>query len=155
TAYAIRIGVKRGWTEFLHSLRQVADLAFYVVIGAGAFTSLTLTRATVIEGTSLTLPAVALPSLVPGLLVFGGMVSAGQALAVEREDGTLLRAKALPHGMTAYITGHVTRTTVEAIPSLAVVVVPSVLLLDGVMSTGAAGWLHALILLVLGLVTAV
>ena len=43
-------------------------------------------------------PSVALPSILGALVAFGVVIGPAYALAMEREDGTLLRAKAVPHG---------------------------------------------------------
>ena len=57
------------------------------------------------EGTDLLLPSVALPSILGALLAFGVIIGPAYSLAMEREDGTLLRHKAVPHGMQGYVTG--------------------------------------------------
>ncbi|GAB3479936.1 ABC transporter permease [Amycolatopsis cihanbeyliensis] len=155
TLYVMRLGVGRGWLEFVRGLRSPQDIGFYVVLSAGILTYLLFNRNEQVEGTSLSLPAVAMPSILGGLVIFGGTLSAAYALATEREDGTLLRFRAIPHGMAGFLTGHVVRTSLEAIPTLAVLVIPGLFLFDGLMYNGIAGWLSMLILLLLGLVIAI
>ncbi|WP_216211284.1 ABC transporter permease [Amycolatopsis aidingensis] len=155
TLYAIRLGVGRGWLEFLRGLRAPQDIGFYFVLSVGLLTYLLFNRNEPVEGTSLFLPAVAMPSILGGLVIFGGAVSTAYALAVEREDGTLLRFRAIPHGTVGFLTGHVVRTSLEAVPTLAVLIIPGMFLFDGLMFNGATGWLSVLLLLALGLVVAI
>lgn len=153
TTYALRVGLGRGWSEFRQSLRSSQDWMFYLVVGLGTLVYLWVNRATPVDDTGLLVPTFALPSILGGLIVFGGIVGPAFQLAIEREDGTLLRAKGVPHGMTGYISGQVVFQTLGVLPMLVVVLVPSVFLFDGLMSLGAAGWLAVVGYLVLGLAT--
>ena len=69
---------------------------------------------------------------------------------MEREDGTLLRHKALPHGLRGYFTGQLTFQSLGLVPQLVVILVPSFLLFDDLMAGGASGWLTVAWVLVLG-----
>jgi ABC-2 type transport system permease protein len=104
-----------------------------------------------VEGTELLFPSVAMPSILAGLLTFGLVIGPAYALAMEREDGTLLRAKAVPHGLTGYVTGQVLFQSLSLLPSLGVILLPGFLLFDGLMSGGADGWLTLAWLIPLGL----
>jgi ABC-2 type transport system permease protein len=70
---------------------------------------------------------------------------------MDREDGTVLRAKAVPHGIGGYVTSQLLYHSVSLVPMLLVVLVPSFLLFDGLMHRGATGWLTFALVLVLGL----
>ncbi len=153
TAYAVRVGLGRGWTEFRQSLRSSQDWSFYLVVGLGTLVYLWVNRATPVEGTGLLVPTLALPSVLGGLVVFGAVIGPAYALSIEREDGTLLRAKAVPHGMTGYVSGQVLFQSLGMLPMLAVLLVPCALLFDGLMHRGALGWLAVAGYLVLGLAT--
>jgi ABC-2 type transport system permease protein len=151
TRNALRQGLRRGWTEFVLSLRSPQDQGFYLFMGAGTLAYLWFNRDTEVEGTSLLLPAVALPSLLGALLAFGVVIGPAYSLAMEREDGTLLRHKTLPHGVQGYVTGQLVYHSLNLAPLLLVVLLPSFVLFDGVMSRGAAGWATVAWVLVLGL----
>jgi ABC-2 type transport system permease protein len=151
---AMRIGVDRGWIEFLKELRNPGDLGFYLVTSSGALTYLYLNRHEQMPGTNLLLPSVMLPSLLGALVAFGGVIGVAYSLAAEREDGTLLRAKAIPHGMIGYLTAHVVRTSLGAVPALSLVLLPGLFLFDGLVRGGPAGLLTLGWVLVLGLVAA-
>jgi ABC-2 type transport system permease protein len=151
TRSAVHQGLRRGWTEFLLSLRSPQDQGFYVFMGVATLGYLWANRDTEVEGTALLLPTVALPSILGALVAFGVVIGPAYALAMEREDGTLLRHKALPHGMQGYVTGQLVYHSLSVLPLLLVVLLPGFLLFDGLMSGGAAGWLTLLWVLVLGL----
>jgi ABC-2 type transport system permease protein len=151
TRHAIGLGLRRGWTEFLLSLRSPQDQGFYVFMGGATLLYLWLNRDSDVPGTDLLLPTVALPSMLGALLAFGVIIGPASSLAMEREDGTLLRHKALPHGMQGYVTGQLLLHSLGLVPLLLVILVPGFLLFDGLMSEGASGWLTFAWVLVLGL----
>ncbi len=150
TRHALAIGVRRGWTEFVLSVRSPQDQGFYVVCGLGTLAYLWVNRDSRVEGTDLLLPAVALPGIVGAFVVFQAVVGPGFALATEKEDGTLLRHRTLPHGMPAYVTGQLVYHSLCLVPLLLMVLVPSLLLLD-VSHQGPTGWLLVAAMTVLGL----
>jgi ABC-2 type transport system permease protein len=151
TRHAIALGLRRGWTEFVLSLRSAQDQGFYLFMGVATLAYLWFNRDNEVEGTGLLYPTVALPSLLGALLAFGVVIGPAYALAMEREDGTLLRHKALPHGMQGYVTGQLLYHSLGLVPLLLVLLVPSFLLFDDVMSNGAAGWATVGWVVVLGL----
>lgn len=149
--HAVRTGLRRGWTEFGHSIRSTQDQGFYLFTGLAVLAYLWFNRDEVVEGTGLTLPAVAMPSILGGLVAFGAFIGPASALSMERQDGTLLRVKAVPHGMLGYVSGQLVLQSLGVLPMLAVVVLPSLLLFDGVTAGGAAGWLTMVGIAILGL----
>lgn len=150
-AQAMRIGLHRGWIEFGKELRSPGDLLFYLITAGGPLTYLYLNRTDVVPGTEMLLPTVMLPSLLGGLVCFGGVIGMAYALSAEREDGTLLRSKAVPHGMVGYLTGQVLRVSLGAVPSLLVILLPGLVLFDGLLQGGAGGLPTVLWVVVLGL----
>jgi ABC-2 type transport system permease protein len=151
TRHAIGLGLRRGWTEFTLSLRSAQDQGFYLFMGGATLIYLWLNRDSEVPGTDLLLPTVALPSILGALIAFGVIIGPAYSLAMEREDGTLLRHKALPHGMQGYVSGQLLLHSLGLVPLLLVILVPGFLLFDGLMSEGASGWLTFAWVLVLGL----
>jgi ABC-2 type transport system permease protein len=151
TTYAVRLGLRRGWTEFTQSLRSPQDQAFYLFTGVATLAYLWFNRADEVAGTSLLYPTVALPSILAALVAFNVVMGPASALVMEREDGTLLRHRVLPHGMEGYVTGQVLYHSLGLLPTLVVILVPSALLFEGVVPGGTAGWLTAAWVLVLGM----
>jgi ABC-2 type transport system permease protein len=139
--HAAKVGARRGWTEFVLSLRSGQDQWFYGFVGVATVVYLWFNRDEEVEGTGLLYPAVALPGLLGALLVFGLVVGPAFAVAMEKEDGTLLRARATPNGLVGYVVGQVVYNTLSVAPLLAVVLVPSVLLFEDVPASGERAWL--------------
>ena len=153
TRHAITLGLRRGWTEFVLSLRSTQDQGFYLFMGVATLAYLWFNRNSEVEGTDLLLPTVALPSILGALLAFGVIIGPAYGLAMEREDGTLLRHKALPHGMRGYVTGQLLYHSLGLVPLLLVILVPSFLLFDGLMAH-SGGWFTVVWVIVLGLLAA-
>jgi ABC-2 type transport system permease protein len=151
TLHAIRVGLARGWTEFVLSIRSPQDQGFYLFVAVVVVGYLFLRRDTPVEGTTLVVPQVVMPSILGGLIAFGVIIGPAYALAMEREDGTLLRAKAVPRGIPGYVSGQVLFHSLGLIPSLLTILIPSFLLFDDLVHRGAAGWLTVGWVLVLGL----
>jgi ABC-2 type transport system permease protein len=149
--YAMRLGLGRGWLEFKMGLRSPQDQGFYLFIGAAVLIYLTLRRNSEVAGTDLLYPTVAMPSILGGLLAFGVVIGPAYQLAMEREDGTLLRAKAIPRGMLGHVTGQVFSFALGLLPMLAVILLPCALLFDDLMHRGAAGWFTMVWMLGLGM----
>ncbi len=153
-AHAVRVGLRRGWTEFVLGLRSGQDQGYYLFVGLGVLAYLWINRTGEVEGTDLLYPTVALPSILGGFLVFGMVIGPAFALVMEKEDGTLLRAKATPHGLVGYVTGQVVYHSLSILPLLLVILVPSALLFDDAVRLGAADWLLLVPLGLLAMVAA-
>jgi len=152
-AHAVRLGARRGWTEFVQGLRSTQDQWFYLSTAFLAVGYLYLRRDTVVDGSGLLLPSVALPSILAGLVVFGLIIGPAYSLAMEKEDGTLLRAKAVPRGLTGYFTGQLVLHSASLVPQTVAVLVPSFLLFDDLMAH-PSGWFTIAWVIVLGLLAA-
>lgn len=150
--HAIRVGLRRGWRLCVLSLRNPEDLMFYLLWGGGMAVYLILNRNVVVEGTDLPMAAFALPGIIAAMIVFGGVAGPAFSLVVEREDGTLLRAKSAPYGMDGYVVAQVVYQAMGALPMLAILLVPSAFVIDDLMPRGGVGWAVILGLIVLGLV---
>ncbi|WP_426246310.1 ABC transporter permease [Nocardioides sp. LHG3406-4] len=148
--HAVRLGLNRGWTEFAQSLRSTQDQGYYLFTAIMVVGYLFLRRNSEVEGTDLSMPSVALPSILGALIAFGVIIGPAYALAMEKEDGTLLRHKAVPHGLRGYFTGQLFFQSASLVPQLLVILVPSFLLFDGLMAD-PSGWLTVLWVLALGL----
>lgn len=151
TSHAVRVGLRRGWTEFLLSLRSPQDQGFYLFMAAGVLTYMWLNRTNEVEGTDLLVPTFAMPSIIGGILAFGVVIGPAYSLAMEREDGTLLRMKAVPRGMVGYVAGQLLLQSLGMVPMLIVILLPGAILFDDVMPSDPSGWLAMAGILLLGL----
>lgn len=148
--HAVRLGLRRGWAEFVQSLRSTQDQGYYLFTAATAIGYLFLRRNTKVDGTDLLLPSVALPSILGALVAFGVIIGPAYTLAMEKEDGTLLRYKAVPHGLRGYFTGQLFLQSASLVPQMLVILVPSFVLFDRLMAD-PWGWFTVVWVLVLGL----
>jgi ABC-2 type transport system permease protein len=147
---AVRVGLRGGWKEFLQSLRSPQDQGWYLFTSLGVLGYLALRRDDESEVAGVLVPSVALPGILGALVAFGVVVGPAYALAMAKEDGTLLRHKAVPHGLRGYFTGQLLLHGLGILPQVLLIVVPSLLLFDGVMAGGAGGWLTVTWVLALG-----
>jgi ABC-2 type transport system permease protein len=150
---AVRLGLRRGWTDFTQSVRSTQDQGFYIFTAVLAVGYLFLRRNSEVEGTDLLVPSVALPSILGALIAFGVVIGPAYALAMEKEDGTLLRAKAVPHGLLGYFSGQLLFQSLSLLPQMVVILVPSLLLFDDLMAE-PSGWFTVTWVIVLGLLAA-
>lgn len=150
TAHAVRLGLRRGWSEFVQSLRSSQDQWFYLFTAFLAVGYLYLRRDTPVAGTDLMVPSVALPSILGASLAFGLIIGPAYSLAMEKEDGTLLRAKAVPNGLVGYFTGQMVLHSASILPQMIAILVPSFLLFDELVAH-PSGWFTVAWVLLLGL----
>ena len=152
-AHAVRLGLRRGWMEFVQSIRSTQDQWFYLFTAFLTLGYLWIRRDadTGIEGVPFA--AVALPSILGGLVAFGVVIGPAYSLAMEKEDGTLLRHRAIPDGLVGYVSGQLLLQSLSLVPQMVVILVPSFLLFDGLMDE-PSGWFTVAWVLVLGLLAA-
>jgi ABC-2 type transport system permease protein len=148
---AVQLGMRRGWIEFKQSMRSSQDWGFNAFMVGAVLSYLFLRRNSEVEGTDLMVPAVSMPSILGALIAFGVVIGPAYSLAMQREDGTLLRLKAIPNGLLGYVVGQLLTPGLGVFIQVALIVVPSFILFDDVMSNGAAGWAALAGFTVLGL----
>jgi ABC-2 type transport system permease protein len=151
TVHAARLGLARGWLEFRHSVTNPSDLAGYLLLAAISVVVLLFQRDDRIDGSALPLAMLTLPGIIGLWLAVGGYQGAAGTLAVEREDGTLLRAKAVPQGMVGYLVGRVVSLSLTTVFTLATSFAAGLLLLPDLAAAGRAGWPTLLWVVPLGL----
>jgi ABC-2 type transport system permease protein len=149
-AQAVRLGVDRGLREFRHSMGS-SDQWYNVFTGLAALTVLWFQRDTQVEGSGITLAALTLPGLLGMGIVFGSLVGPAGQLSMNREDGTLLRAKAVPGGMVGYLVGRAVQTSLDSLSGLLVVLVPGLFLVNVLADAGVDGVLGLVAVLALGM----
>jgi ABC-2 type transport system permease protein len=149
--YAVRAGVRRGWTELRQTFTTGQDLFGHVLWTVLLLVPLFLGRNDPLKGAGISTGAFMLPSMLGMTLAFTGMMTTAQFLATEREDGTLLRAKAVPHGMVGHLVGKIIMVSGTALASMALILAAGVFLVDGVAQQGAGAWLTLLWVVPLGL----
>ncbi|MFC4119669.1 ABC transporter permease [Nonomuraea zeae] len=149
--HAARLGLARGWIEFKHSLLNPQDLGFTIFSSVALVVVLYFQRDATVPGTTISLASVTLPSMLGMLAAFNGLIGAVGLISVEREDGTLLRAKALPQGMIGYLVGRIVLLAAQAAGSLVIVLVPGLFLVPELTRGGPGGWVIMIGILALAL----
>lgn len=147
---AIRIGISRGWTMFRHLVTTVDGIGNTLFWNAIPLAILVLNRNTEVEGTTLSFAAVALPGFL-GLAIATAAYGPAYYIAADREDGTILRARAVPHGIAAYVTGVLTQSVLETALTVAVLLAAGYLLFTGLVVPDVIGWIILVAVTALGL----
>jgi ABC-2 type transport system permease protein len=151
TGNAVACGLRRGRTEFMNSVRAGQDIAYYVIVSLIVLFVLWLNRNGTLPGTDVSVALFMLPGLLALQIVFSGAYGVATQLATEREDGTLLRLKSVPGGMTGYVVGQMLRTTMEIAFSMVILLIPASFFITGLTANGLTGWMEALGYILLGL----
>jgi ABC-2 type transport system permease protein len=146
----LRLGLTRGWIAFrsmITSREGITQNLIWNLIPLGA---LVLYRDTTLPGTDISFGV----GLLPGILALGitfSVMGTAYYLTSEREDGTLLRAKALPRGMTSYVVGLSAVAVLDTVASMLIVLLPGMFIVPGVPVGSPVLWLGLVGYLLLGL----
>ncbi|WP_030436165.1 ABC transporter permease [Actinoplanes subtropicus] len=137
---SLRIGLARGGIELKQTLTTPTDLWAYFFPALLLLGTVFFMRNAHVPGTTFSLGASTLPGVLGMGLALGGLMTVSQQLVVEREDGTLLRAKATPNGMTSYVVGKAVVVGGMTILSMLLQLIPGVFVVHG-LHVSVAGWL--------------
>ena len=150
TTVAVRAGATRGLIELRQSFAgaELLGQLFWPVVTLVAIFFL---RDRTFGAGGFALGAFALPGVL-GMFVAFGMLLVIQHLSADREDGTLLRAKATPNGIRGYLVGKLVTVSGSILAYLAILLAPGLLLVDGLLVGSARAWLMLGWVLLLGLV---
>ena len=152
---AVGAGIRRGGIELRQTLPNVQDMWNYVFLPTVFLIVMYFLRGHKVPGTDFSLWATSIPSVIGMQVAFGGLVILATVLIIEREDGTLLRAKATPNGMLGYLVGKVLMVSGMSLVSLAIVLVPGAFLFEGMRLDSLASWSTLAWVLLLGLVATI
>ncbi|MFI6362910.1 ABC transporter permease [Nocardia sp. NPDC050630] len=148
---AVRAGARRGLIEIRQSLTNVQDLWGMLFWPVVMVVVLFFMRDATFETSGFALGSLALPSILGMLVAFNGMFGIAQMLTLEREDGTLLRAKATPNGMVGYLIGKIVTTAGWVIIPFVIVLIPGLFLVDGTAMGSVGSWLGLIGVVALGM----
>lgn len=151
TTGAVRAGWSRGMIEFRQSFTNGGDLFSHLFWPLAMLLTLYFIKDAHFEKSGFTLGALVLPSIL-GMNASMAMVTMSQLLTADREDGTLLRAKSLPNGMTGYLVGKIVSVSLGLVADLAIFLIPALFMVPGLVVDSVTAWLTLLWVLGLGLV---
>ncbi len=149
TINAVRLGMARGWIEFQILYLNPQGLLSTVILAILFVGVLWFERTTTIAGVSLAL--LTLPGLLGIYIANEGLSDVAKLLSYDREDGTLLRAKAIPQGMLGYLIARVVVSFLSIILNLALVFVLSLFVVPGLTTLDGGRLLTLVWIVVLGL----
>ena len=149
-----RLGVARGGIELRYTYTYWPDLLQNLFFPALQIVALFLLRGHHVPGSAFSLGSLTLPGFIGMSFAFGGLLGVVGLICVDREDGTLLRAKATPDGMTAYVIGKITLISATALIGVILTLVLGLVAFPGVTLT-AAGLATLAWVALLGLLAAI
>lgn len=149
-ASVIRLGLERGLIEFKILVKDVQTIIWTGIMTTIFLTVLWFQRDTDLNGVSLAL--LTLPSLLGLQIASSGFSDVASGLAYDKEDGTLLRAKAVPQGIAAYFISRVVMIFLMTLIYLFVLLIPSMFIVPGILeNVGISDGVLLLLFIVLGL----
>jgi ABC-2 type transport system permease protein len=154
TLTAVRAGLSRGRIELRQTLTNPSDLIVFLIMTGGLLSEILSNRATHVSGTGFSLGTTMLVSVLGLDVGVYGIFFMADRLVGEREDGTLLRAKATPNGMLGYLVGKVVTASGQIVFAVAATLIAGSFLLTGLAIGSPGNWLTLAWVLVLGLLAA-
>ncbi|MFO7191049.1 ABC transporter permease [Thermocrispum agreste] len=149
---AIRAGIRRGLAEIRQMLTSGPDLLSVLFFPTITLIVMYFLRDSTLPGTDISVGSAAMPGVLGMQVAFAGLVGVSASLMVEREDGTLLRAKAVPNGMFGYLVGKIIVGAFDGALAMLIVLIPGLFLLDGFRIESLNAWLTLAWVLALGLI---
>lgn len=147
----LRSGAARGLIEFRQAFTGV-ELIGQLFWPATTVAAIFFFRDRSINGNAIALGTVMFPSVL-GMFVAFGMMLVIQSLTTDREDGTLLRAKATPGGIPSYLVSKLITTSLTVGVYLLLVALPGSFLVKGLNTSSPAAWLTITWVVGLGMIT--
>ena len=144
----------RGGIEIWQTLTYWPDLLQALFFSAVSVVALVVMRGHHVPGTTFSLGSLTLPGVIGMNIAVGGVTGVTALLAIDREDGTLLRAKATPGGMSAYVIGKIVLTAATVVLGLALMLIVGLFAFPGLHVT-AIGWLTLVWVAALGLLATI
>ncbi|MFF8092725.1 ABC transporter permease [Streptomyces sp. NPDC016675] len=149
-----RAGFLRGGIELRHLLRNPREMSGHVTNVVVALV-IAAYLGDDVPGTQTPMAHLVLAGFAAYLLFQIGLINVPQMLVTEREEGALLRLRATPGGIPAYLVAKCLLVTATATGTLVLLLASAALLVDGPLPDGPAGWLTLLWVTTLGLLAVV
>ncbi|MBF6176182.1 ABC transporter permease [Nocardia blacklockiae] len=150
-AAAARAGVTRGLIELRQTHTNGQDLFMQYFWPVIMLVALFFMRNGHFETTGIGLGSLALPSILGLLVASTGLLGISQLLTMDREDGTLLRAKVTPNGMTGYLIGKIITISGTVLMQVTVMLVAGALVVGGLSLDSVGAWFTLIWVFVLGM----
>lgn len=122
---SVAAGFARGGIELRQGLGLIVNYVFFPTI---AILVMFLLRDFTVSDSGPSLGMYAIPGIIAMNVLFTGLMGIASTLLTEREDGTLLRVRTLPHGTIGYLIGKITSQSALTVVTFAVVMSLAVVL---------------------------
>lgn len=144
----LRAGLRRATIEL--RLQILSPLVLLALLGPVVMlTVLFWLRDSPVMESALSLGQFLVPAYLAFGIISGGVLGVSGEITTERDDGTLLRAKTVPHAMAGHLLAKFFASIVTTLLPLAVILIGASFLVDGVTPTTAWGWIRLLLLSIL------
>lgn len=147
-------------TTFRAATRQARiDLRTNLLTGTGVFyllgpvvviVMMVVLRNVSVMDSQITLAQTFLPGMLALSVIAGCVTGLASELMMEREDGTLLRMKAVPHGMPGFLLGKTLTQLLLNLIVLFLMLIPAAIFFPSVAPASFAGWMAMTGILILG-----
>ncbi|WP_084727492.1 ABC transporter permease [Rhodococcoides yunnanense] len=148
---AVRSGLRRTRIEVRQMFTDPQGLAAVFLFPALIMVALFFMRNGSFQDTNYSLAVLALPGVMGTIIFFNGVYTIGEAIVLDREDGTLLRAKATPNGMIGYFIGRVGSNAVTVTVQVIAILVAGAIIVGGVSLGSIGSWFTLVWVVLLGL----
>jgi len=148
---ALRAGLQRARIELRQQLTSAQDVWGTLFFPVLSLIVMYVLRDSRVPGTGFSLGTRSVPGVLGMNVVLGALTVLAMTLTMDREDGTLLRAKATPHGVPGYLTGRLLSRAATTVLGVLVLLLPAGFLFDGLELGGAQSWFTLAWVLALGL----
>ncbi|MFF4954419.1 ABC transporter permease [Streptomyces chattanoogensis] len=149
-----RAGFLRGGIELRHLVRNRKEMTGHLVnVVVALLLAANLSKS--VPGTHIPMAQLSLAGFAAYLLFQIGLVNLPQILVTEREEGALLRLRATPGGIPAYLVAKSLLVVTMALGTLVVLLGAGALLVDGPLPHDPGSWLTLLWVAALGLLAVV
>jgi ABC-2 type transport system permease protein len=127
-----RLGLDRGGIELRRAFTYYPDTVQALFSPIAGLILLLLLRRVQIPGTAISVGSLSLPGFIGMTFAFGGIFSMTSSISGDRDDGTLLRAKATPDGVVAYVISKIVYSSANSLAGLALLLVAGLIAFSGV-----------------------
>ena len=152
TLTAVRLGLKRCRIELRQTFTSVSANIQLLVFVALSLLVLVIFRHRMIPGSHFSLSLSILPSMIGMNIAINGLAGISGQIPVDRDDGTILRAMAIPGGLAGYLIGKTTLQTTRMFIGIAIMLPAGIPLVNGIALNSVGAWLTLAWVIPLGLV---
>lgn len=140
---AMRIELRQLYTNATSLVGQFLTPALFLI-------AIFFLRDRTYQDSDLSIGELAVPGLLGSVIAFNGLYGIAEVLALDREDGTLLRAKTIPNAIIGYFIGKIGTTAGAVLVQLVVIVSIGAVIVGG-FSVSSGGVVTLAWVVVLGL----